>query len=54
MFTERTLIAIGFGTLGLCLLGIAYQIILVSQQVAQTTALVERVTALVEHLIKLH
>jgi hypothetical protein len=54
MRTERTLIAVCFTTLGLCLLGIAYQVALVSQQGSAAQASLDRITTLVDHLIKLH
>ncbi len=50
MFTDRVLVALavlGFGTLGLCLLGIAYQIVIMSRQVAE-------VSAMVQALLKMH
>jgi hypothetical protein len=51
---DRWLTALGFGTLGLCTLLNGYMVLLVSRQVDAAQASLDRITAVVEHLIKLH
>jgi len=51
---ERFLTALGFGTLALCTLINGYMALLVSRQVAAAQVSLDKITALVDHLIRLH
>ena len=51
---ERWLIALGFGVLGLCTLLNGYMVWLVSTQVATAQLSLDKIAALVDHVVKLH
>ncbi len=54
MFSERGAMALAYGLMALAVLVQGYMIYLVSIQVANSQASLDRITALVNHVIQLH
>jgi hypothetical protein len=54
MVSERLLLVVALGWMGIVLLGVGWQITLVSHQVTKAQASLDKITVLVDHAMKPH